>query len=238
MIRVLFVHDEPLYYEGMQAIIEKTDDVRLIGLAMTKEEVVQEMELQPIDVALIHMHLKTVDGIPLVIRLKEQFPETKCILLTNYSDRDLIVAGVLAGADGFLLTNATASNIIRAIRDVMDEQVVFSGEAAKILAEKIMHYAYSEKDILRKRLQNRSILLSDRELDIACLLMKRNTNREIADELKLTEGTVKNYVSELYSKIRIYNRKKLVAYLRDLCALEKADALSFIQYRQSDITSR
>ena len=236
MIRVLFIHNEQLYYEGVQAVLEKTDDIRLVGLAMTKEETIQKMEQQPADVALIHMHLPSINGIQLVIYLKEHYPNIKCILLTNYSDRDLVVAGVLAGADGFLLTNATGNNIIRAIRDVLDEEIVFSGEAAKVLADKIMHYAYSEKEILRKRLENRNLHLTDREIDIACLLMKWKTNLEIAEELKLSEGTIKNYVSELYSRFQIHNRKKLITYLRTLCALDEVDTLTTIKNQQEKVT--
>ncbi|MGM8366179.1 response regulator [Virgibacillus sp. W0181] len=209
MIQVLFVHEEQLYYEGMRAISERTDDIRFVGMAATLDAFHEQMQQERIDVAVVNIHLSSINGIALLTQLKEHYPQTTFILLTNYSDRELVVAGVLAGAKGFLLTDEPAENLLQAIRDIAKDEFIISGAAARILAEKITHYAYSRKEILRKRLINRNIHLTERELDVASLLTNERTNKEIAHELHLTEGTIKNYVSELYSKLGFDNRNEL-----------------------------
>ncbi|NAP01076.1 DNA-binding response regulator, partial [Halomonas sp. MG34] len=85
---------------------------------------------------------------------------------------------------------------------------------ARILAEKIRAQTYSKKQILERKLRNRNISLSKRELDITYLLMQNYTNKQIAENLFLSEGTIKNYISELYHKFAIPNRKKLIQYLQ------------------------
>ncbi|MGM8213838.1 response regulator [Virgibacillus sp. W0430] len=225
MIHALFVHEERLYYEGICAIVEKTDDIRMIGMVSTTKAFREQMEEHTIDVVIVNLHLQSINGIELLTQLKNEYPKTSFILLTNYSERMHVVAGVLAGAKGFLLTNASAESVIEAIRNAAADEFVISGEAARILAEKIVRYRCSRKDILQTQLENRGIHLTDRELDVASHLIKRKTNREIAQALHLTEGTIKNYVSELYSTFRFYNRHELIAYLQDLSTYRELETI-------------
>ena len=216
MIKVLLVEDQRLFREGVNALIMAEDDMKVVGIANHGQEAIQKIvKLQP-DIVLMDVHMPEVDGIKATVHIMEHYPNVKVILLTTHADEDLITNGLSVGAKGFLLKSLDATRLIRSIRDVYDDQVVLSGEAARILANKLLDYQYDKKEILGKNLENFDIYLSRRELDIAFLLMENMTNKYMAQELYLSEGTIKNYISEIYNKIGFRNRKEAIAYLRGI----------------------
>ncbi|MFD2627840.1 response regulator [Oceanobacillus kapialis] len=214
MIKVMLVEDQRLFSEGVEALISNTEDIQVVGVANNGKEAIEIFKQCLPDVVLMDIHMPELDGIKATIRVKETHPDVKVILLTTYADEDLVITGVNAGADGFLLKSLRSASLIRSIREVYDNEIVLSGAAARILAEKIRDHTYSKKEILDRKLRNRNITLSARELDIAYLLMDHLTNKQIAEKLFLSEGTIKNYISELYHKFDIPNRKKLLQYLQ------------------------
>ncbi|WP_042221701.1 response regulator transcription factor [Oceanobacillus manasiensis] len=216
MINVMLVEDQRLFSEGVEALISNTDDIQVVGIATNGEEAIATFKKYLPDVVLMDIHMPELDGIKAMIKIKEKNPEVKVILLTTYADEELILAGINAGADGFLLKSLRSTSLIRSIRDVYENEIVLSGSAARILAEKIREQSYTKKQILDCKLQNRNITLSKRELDITYLLMDYHTNKQIAEKLFLSEGTIKNYISELYHKFEIPNRKKLINYLQNV----------------------
>src|SRR5699024_4977546 len=153
---------------------------------------------------------------PLVQRVKHEYPDVKVILMTSFEDKDFIIKSIQAGVNAFLYTNVDGNTLINTIRDVHEGKYVISGEAAKILAEEIVAGNLNVKKRIGQTLTNQNILLTPREMDVARRLMKSTTNKEIAKRLYLSEGTVKNYVSDLYIKLDIHNRRRLSAYLREL----------------------
>ncbi|MFD0952272.1 response regulator [Virgibacillus natechei] len=216
MIKVLLVEDQRLFSEGVKALIERMDDMEVVGMASNGKEAVTLMNQVEADVILMDIHMPHVDGIVTTTHLKDNYPNVKCVLLTTFAEEDLIVAGFIAGADGFLLKSLDAEHLISAVRDAYHDQVVISGKAAKILASKIQGFQYNKKEQLARELKNRNIRLSDREIDIVSLVMKEATNREIAQRLFLSEGTIKNYISIIYTKINLNTRKDVIEYLNGL----------------------
>lgn len=216
MIKVLLVEDQRLFTEGVRALIERVDDMVVVGTATDGKEAVKFMNQSQADVILMDIHMPRVDGIIATTHLKDNYPDVKIILLTSFADEDLVVAGFVWGADGFLLKSLDATRLIQSIRNAYDDQVVISGEAASILAKKIQGFKYNKKQLLERELGKRNIRLTVRELDIAYLIMKETTNRHIAQQLFLSEGTIKNYISEIYNKIDIHNRRDVITYLRGL----------------------
>ncbi|PAV31099.1 DNA-binding response regulator [Virgibacillus profundi] len=216
MISVLLVEDQQLFREGVHALIATVDDMDVVGMASNGEEATQLMKKSQADIVIMDIHMPNVDGIKATIHLKDNYPSVKVILLTTFAEEDLIITGLAAGADGFLLKSLDRARLIRSIRDVYDDQVVLSGEAAKILATMIVDIKYNKKDLLEKKLVNRNINLSNRELDIAYLMMNGSTNKLIAQKLFLSEGTIKNYISELYNKLNLRSRKDVIDFLLEL----------------------
>ncbi|WP_373893850.1 response regulator [Virgibacillus sp. CBA3643] len=216
MIRILLADDQRLFTEGVRALIEQIDDMEVVGTASDGEEAVRFMDHSETDVILMDIHMPRVNGIIATTHLKDNYPDVKIILLTSYADEDLVIAGFIWGADGFLSKSLDANRLIQSIRNAYDDQVVISGEAASILAKKIQGFKYSKKQLLGRELDKRHIHMTGRELDIAYLIMKETTNKHIAQQLFLSEGTIKNYISEIYNKIDIHHRKDVIVYLRGL----------------------
>ncbi|WP_106496251.1 response regulator transcription factor [Lentibacillus sp. Marseille-P4043] len=216
MINVLVVDDQRLFREGVQALIRTENDMDVIGIAENGEEALQKTaDMQP-DVVLMDIHMPDLDGIKTTAKIKESYPMVKVVLLTATAEEELIIRGITVGADGFLVKEIYADNLHQAIRDAYRGQVVFSGDVARILAQRIRQLTLSKKQILAKKLENRNIYLTNRELDIAYLFMKDNSNKQIAKQLYLGEGTIKNYISEIYNKINIHNREQARGYLKEL----------------------
>lgn len=216
MIHVLLVDGQQLFTEAIVSLLAGEDDIEVIGRVSNGREAMQFLEGNEPDVILIDIHMPKVDGIRVTIHIKDNYPHIKVIILTSFEDKDLIVTGMVAGADGFLLKNMTAKSLIQSVRNAYDDQIVISGEAAKILAEKITEIKYDKGDILGRKLANREVGLTDREVDVAALLMDSFTNREIAKKLYLSEGTIKNYISSLYDKLDLRDRNQVIIYLRSM----------------------
>ncbi|MEW9676278.1 response regulator transcription factor [Lentibacillus sp. L22] len=219
MIKVMLVEDQRLFREGVQAILDKTDDIQVIGIAENGEAAIREIDKREVDktrpdVVLMDIHMPNMDGIRTTVYLKEHYPDIKVVILTSDADEDTVIRGISVGADGFLLKALYADSLIQVIRDAARGQTVLSGEVARILATRIRELTMNKKQILAKRLENRGLYFSTRELDIAYLIMEGHTNKHIAHQLYLGEGTVKNYISEIYHKINIRHRAKAVEFLR------------------------
>lgn len=215
----MLVEDQRLFREGVQAILDKTDDIQVIGIAENGEAAIREIDKREVDktrpdVVLMDIHMPNMDGIRTTVYLKEHYPDIKVVILTSDADEDTVIRGISVGADGFLLKALYADSLIQVIRDAARGQTVLSGEVARILATRIRELTMNKKQILAKRLENRGLYFSTRELDIAYLIMEGHTNKHIAHQLYLGEGTVKNYISEIYHKINIRHRAKAVEFLR------------------------
>src|SRR5699024_4419947 len=117
MIRVLVVEDQQLFKDGVKALLAQEDDIEVIGLACNGEEAIRQIKDQQPDVVLMDIHMPQVDGIKATLYIKEHYPDIKVVLLTTYAQKDAVIMGLNAGADGFLLKSLDAERLIRTIRD-------------------------------------------------------------------------------------------------------------------------
>ncbi|MEN1968856.1 response regulator transcription factor [Lentibacillus sp. N15] len=219
MIRVLIVEDQRLFREGIQALINDTEDIHVIAMAANGKEALEQIEkLQP-DVVLMDIHMPALDGIQATAKIKQLHPTVKVILLTTAAEEDMVIRGVTVGADGFLLKELYPDTLRRTIREIYRGEVVLSGEVAYILATRIRELSLNKKQILAKRLENQGLLLTNRELDIAYLLMDGKSNKQISQKLFIGEGTVKNYISVLYHKFGTRNRNEAMTFLKSVLAI-------------------
>ncbi|QKY70314.1 response regulator transcription factor [Lentibacillus sp. CBA3610] len=216
MIKLLLAEDQRLFLEGVQALIDTQDDMEVIATASNGDQAVELVsELRP-DIVLMDIHMPELDGIKATARIKESYPRVKVIMLTTSINEDLAIRGISVGADGFLVKELFPDTLYQAIRDAYRGQVVLSGDVASILARRIRELSMDKSAILGIRLENRGIHLTKREQEIAYLLMERQSNRQIADKLRLGEGTIKNYISEIYQKLGIHNRGQVIDYLHKI----------------------
>ncbi|AIF44557.1 response regulator transcription factor [Virgibacillus sp. SK37] len=216
MVKVLLVDDQRLFTDGIMAILSETDDIQVVGVATNGEEAIAKFQQYEPDLVLMDIHMPHVNGIRATLDIKESHPDVKVILLTTFADEDLIVRGFNVGADGYLLKDLNSKKLVWAIREVDLGETVISGPAARILAKKIREYKYDKKEILKQKLTTLEVMLTPRELEIAYMLMEGETNKSIAQKLYLSEGTIKNYISNLYHKLNIHSRKRVIDFLKGL----------------------
>jgi DNA-binding NarL/FixJ family response regulator len=194
-IRILIVEDQTLMRQGLRTILDLEPGLKVVGEAAGGERGIHvALDLRP-DVILMDVQMPGTNGIEAIAAICAAWPEARIIILTTFSRDEYVFEGVRAGAVGFLLKDAPADHLIQTIRRVHAGEVFIQAEvASRILRELIRPQAGPIEP------------LSDREQEVLVLLAQGHANREIAEQLVLAEGTVKNHVSNILSKLQAENR--------------------------------
>lgn len=216
MIRILIVDQQRLFSEAVKKLVEAERDMEVSGIVTNEEDILESFQENEPDIILMDIHMLSVEGFRAIQSIKESVPQLKIIYLTSNADKNLLISAIIAGSNGFLYKNLSAEGLIRAIHSVNDDQVVMSSETAGILAQEFIDLSFDRKEALNTALLLRNIRLTEREIDVAILLMENIPNKKIASMLSISEGTTKNYVSSIYEKVGLNDRKHLIAYLRGL----------------------
>ncbi|MHB1295210.1 MAG: response regulator transcription factor [Anaerolineae bacterium] len=220
-IRVMLVDDQEIIRQGMETILRYAPGIEVVGQAANGQEaVVMARTLGP-DVVLMDIKMPVLGGIPATRTITQERPRTRVIILTTYDTDDLVFEGIKAGAQGYLLKDAGSQMLVEAIHGVMrDESQIDPRVAHKVLNE--FQRMAAEREALESRagiLASRSATgkddlilerLSTREEEVLQLLVEGLSNREIGAQLHLTEGTVKNHVSAVISKLQANDRTQAV----------------------------
>ena len=200
-IRVLIVDDHIVVRSGLSAFMHALDDMQLIGEASNGAEALQKVgELQP-DVVLMDIMMPEMDGVEATQRIRQQYPKTQIVALTSFKDDDLVQRVVKAGAIGYLLKNATASELAGAVRSAYVGQPALSPEATQSLIR--MSRGTNQTPDAKS--------LTAREKEVLSLLVQGLSNTEIAEKLVISPSTAKFHVSSLFSKLGVTSRTEAVA---------------------------
>ncbi|PKM84914.1 MAG: DNA-binding response regulator [Firmicutes bacterium HGW-Firmicutes-11] len=207
MIRVLLVDDQTIIRDGLRALLELQEDIRIVGEAANGREALdQTLALRP-DLVLMDIRMPVMDGVEAVRAIKGDSPDTVIIMLTTFDDDEYIINAMTYGASGYLLKDIGSEKLVASIRDGMDGGIILPGRvAAKITS----HLTLGATPNLTMN------DFTEREIDIIRLLTQGKNNREIADSLFLSIGTVKNYISQIYFKIDVSERAKAVVFFKKL----------------------
>jgi NarL family two-component system response regulator LiaR len=218
--RLLLCDDHAMFRQGLKSILETEDGFRVIGEAATGREAVRyALETKP-DVILMDIQMPELDGVAATKAILEENPHTRVIILTMYRQDRYVFEAIKAGARGYLLKDADANDLIDAIRRVAEGETLLNAEmAASILDEFV-----KVRDELPGA-EHPISELTEREEDILRLLAQGASNHEIAAELNVSEKTVRNRLSEIFSKLRLNNRTQAALYaLREgIATLQKDD---------------
>ncbi|WEK54069.1 MAG: response regulator transcription factor [Candidatus Cohnella colombiensis] len=213
MITMIIADDQMLTREGLRTILELEDDFSIVGLAHNGEEACEmTARLRP-DLVMMDIQMPIMDGITALKKIKQSYPETFILILSTFLEDNYIIEGIANGASGYLLKDMEADKMITAIRDTVTGQFIMPTAVAARLAMKISQLTADRQPA---PISNEHIQLSDREREIADLLMKGHSNREIAAALFISEGTTRNYVSNLYNKLDVFDRVQAVVRLQSL----------------------
>jgi DNA-binding NarL/FixJ family response regulator len=206
-IRVLVADDHPVFRYGMRAILSSKPDVELVGEAKDGEEAVElGLELRP-DVILMDLNMPGTGGIEATRRILEALPGAGILVLTMIEEDDSVFAAMRAGARGYLLKGADGDETIRAIRAVAGGEAIFGPSIARRLTG---YFAGSENATARPFPE-----LTEREREILSLIAHGRTNAAIAESLHLSPKTVRNYVSNIFTKLQVSDRAGAIVRARE-----------------------
>jgi two-component system, NarL family, response regulator LiaR len=202
MIRILIADDQAIARQGLQVILSSEDDIEVVGQAKDGQEAVELVEKLKPDLVLMDLKMPRLNGVQATKVIKEKFSNVAILVLTTYDLDDWVANAIRNGANGYLLKDTPPQDLITAIRGtVQGKSYVDPNVAGKVL----QHMQHSP--VTAPRLEF-SEPLTERELEVLKLLAKGLSNQEIAESLHLSEGTVRNYLSTLFSKLGVSDRTK------------------------------
>lgn len=207
-IRVVIADSHDLFRQGLASLLSRQAGIEIVGEASDGNEAHQmTATLQP-DVLLIEIYLRGSNGLETVMSIQEEFPETNVAVLTSSEDdNDVLAAGKL-GVKGYLLKNSSLDELVRAVRALSQGGAYFSSSMFTKVLQEFTHLSR------RRDLQEAKGIdaLTDREKDVLKLVARGATNRDIAEELVITENTVKVHLRNILDKLQLRNRQQAAAY--------------------------
>jgi DNA-binding NarL/FixJ family response regulator len=211
-IRVLLVDDQALFLEGLRLLLEmRSEDIMVVGEAANGREALAAAQRLMPDVLLMDLNMPELNGVAATVEIKKQLPACQVIVLTTFDDDEMIFDAVRAGALGYLLKDTPGDRLVEAIRAAhRGEAVLQPNVAARLLAE------FTRVTTARTPAAQPVDGMSAREIEIIKLLATGATNKEIGTTLFLTEGTVKNYVTTILSKLNVRDRTQAALRAREL----------------------
>ncbi len=201
-MKIVIVDDDIFVSGALRTILEASGEVDVVGMGVDGCEAVELYENQRPDVLLMDIRMKEMSGLEAARQILEKDSEAKILLLTTFSDDEYIVKALKYGVKGYLLKQDYTS-ILPALRAVHSGQSVFGTEVSARLPELLQekkHFEWLEYDI------------SEKELQVISFVAEGLSNREIAEKLFLSEGTVRNYISHILEKLDLRDRTQLAVY--------------------------
>lgn len=205
-IKVLLVDDQQLVRDGISALLKLQEGIRVVGDADNGEQAIAFIGKDPVDVVLMDVRMPGMDGIAATKAIKQEYPKIRVIMLTTFDDEEYIIRSLQAGACGYLLKDIPTQDLAQAIR--LAHGGIFQ------LSSSAMGKLVDEEALRKAGLRNEEAFegLTEREVDVLELIASGHTNREIAEQLFITEGTVKNHVSRILQQLNLRDRVQAAIY--------------------------
>lgn len=228
IVRVLLVDDQRLMRDGLTSLLEMQDTLEVVGTASNGQEAFEKaVSLRP-DVILMDVRMPIMDGVVATRQILHELPSCRILMLTTFDDEDYIIDALHAGASGYLLKDLPAPDLASAVQavykgiyqldPVVAQKVIGSLSRPQILDSPGEAPAVSSPSSQRSNaeaLTPQSAALTGREVEVLRLIAKGATNREIAEQLVISEGTVKNHISNLLSRLGLRDRTQAAIYARE-----------------------
>ena len=219
-IKVMITDDQRLMREGLKTLLDLEEDLAVVSLAENGRDALEKIPSAKPDVILMDIRMPVMDGVECTRIIKEQHPQIKVLILTTFDDDEFIIEALKNGAVGYMLKDLSSEKLVAAIRDAYNGGLVMQTEiAAKIISHITgTTKEHTHQEIAKSIYVNASKVISeksdltDREKEVLHLVGEGMSNTEIAKKLYISVGTVKNYISNLYSKLEVDDRSKLTIY--------------------------
>lgn len=202
MIKVLVVDDQEVVREGLATLLTYHEDLEIIGQAGNGNQACEQAKMLKPDVILMDIRMPELDGIAATESIVRDNPSIKILILTTFDEDDLIIKALKAGASGYLLKDTKSDQIASAIRTVFDGGMML-GPSAALKVVSSLDSGHKHNPSVRLQLEEK---LSDRKIQVLKLIGQGKSNSEIAAEIHISEGTVKNYVSQIFEELGVRDR--------------------------------
>ncbi|MTI67268.1 MAG: response regulator transcription factor [Firmicutes bacterium] len=207
MIKILIADDQDILKQGLSMILENMEDIKVCGLASNGNEAYKLCKKKKPDVVLMDIKMPDLNGVEATKIIKEDFENIKIIVLTTFNDDEYIYEALKNGASGYLLKDASPEKIADAIRTVYNGGALIQSDVAVKVIDRFSKLACESKE-KDKRIKT----LTKRELDICRLLAQGKNNKEIAQALFISKGTVKNHLTKILTKLELRDRTQLAIF--------------------------
>ncbi|OIB03559.1 DNA-binding response regulator [Paenibacillus sp. LC231] len=205
-IKVLLADDQELILESLHIVLSMEPDLEIVGLAKDGEEAIKGCEQFMPDIVLMDVNMPVMDGVAATALIKERIPATKIIMLTSHKEVEHVLAALSYGAEGYLLKAIHPRDLAAGIRVVHAGGTLISQEMASKMIKNMNNTTPAK---------NNEFGLTAREVEVLHKLAAGLRNQDIAEALYLSEGTVKNYISTIYSKLNVKGRREAARKARD-----------------------
>lgn len=203
--RVLLVDDHDVVREGLRALLRRRDELVVAGEADSVASAIEAARATQPDVVIMDVRLPDGTGVQACREIRAERPNTKVIMLTSYADDEAVLASIMAGASGYLLKQTRGQDLLDAIGRVLRGESLLDPVVTSRVLERVRSVGQGKPDELS--------LLSEQERKILDLIAQGKTNKEIAEDVFLSDKTVKNYVSSILSKLDLRRRSEAAAFI-------------------------
>jgi DNA-binding NarL/FixJ family response regulator len=212
-IKVLLADDQLLFVSSLKTVLEtEADDIQVVGIAHNGREAVEMVENFDPDVILMDVRMPEMDGVEAVRAIKANRPDSPIIMLTTFDDDQYVYNAIRYGAMGYLLKNISPVELIASIRACKEGAVLLDPSVASKLADQAESVMRVSTDHGTQTQDRRIDTLSNREIEILRLLAQGLGNKQISDRLFISDSTVRNHISTIYSKLGVRSRYEAMEY--------------------------
>lgn len=221
MIRIMIADDQELMRESLQIVLELNEDMHVVAMAQNGEELLKLLEKEPADVILMDVSMPKMDGVEATMQVKKKYPDIKIIILTTFDDDEYVLNALRYGASGYLLKGMSVPELSGAVRKVAAGGAMLNTDIVTKVVKMFSNLPAEEKNQVAKAQPDESFIqvdaqgigeLTQMERNIIRLVAHGMNNKEIAQKLNFSEGTVRNAVSLTLNKLALRDRTQLAIW--------------------------
>lgn len=203
MIRIIIADDHQMFIDGVKALLENEDDLKVVGEALNGKQVLGLLEHEPADLILLDVNMPEMDGIETCKLVKQQYHDIKVLMLTMYNNAEFIYGLINVGANGYILKNTGKAELLDAIKTLYSGKTYYSKEVTETILQSLPRQQEHKPE---------TVPLTEREKEVLKLIVREYNTNEIAAELFISPNTVETHRKNLLSKLKAKNIAGLVKF--------------------------
>lgn len=204
MIKMIIADDQAIVREGLNLVLSFDDDIDIVFQAKNGQEVIDYLADNECDMVLMDIKMPILNGVEATKVIHQQYPQVKILILTTFNDYEYIFQALKNGANGYLLKDTDSKELITDIKKVYQNESIIGSQISDSLVAGLQNN--SQQDMIAS--------LTPRELEIARAIADGKSNKEISIMLFLSEGTIKNYVTNIFEKLQLSNRTEVALFMK------------------------